>query len=86
MKGQHLVFVAILVLLASSAWGQTTTPGAGYTDKEYTGLLHCNGMTDVAWTTAVQKLIGVSLEDAKNVMMGASKVEWKSCPAVRRPR
>lgn len=65
MKGRHLACLAILVLFASNTWGQNTTPEISYTDKEYTGIQHCNGMTDVAWTTAVQKLIGVSLEDAK---------------------
>ena len=65
MKGHHLACLAILVLLASNAWGQNTTPRISYTDKEYTGLLRCHGMTDVAWTNAVQKLNGVSQEDAK---------------------
>ena len=65
MKGRLLVCAAFLFLLASNTWGQNTAPQISYTDKEYTGLLRCHGMTDVAWTNAVQKLNGVSLEDAK---------------------
>jgi hypothetical protein len=65
MKGHHLACLAILVLLASNTWGQNTPPRIDYTEKEYTGLLRCHGMTGVAWTNAVQKLNGVSLEDAK---------------------
>jgi hypothetical protein len=64
MKGLYLA-CAILFLFTSNTWGQNTTPRISYTDKEYTGLLRCHGMTDVAWTNAVQKLNGVSLEDAK---------------------
>jgi len=64
MKGLYLA-CAILFLFTSNTWGQNTTPEISYTDKEYTGLLACHGMTDVAWTNAVQKLKGVSLEDAK---------------------
>ena len=64
MKGLYLG-CAILFLFTSSTRGQNTTPEISYTDKEYTGLLRCHGMTGVAWTNAVQKLNGVSLEDAK---------------------
>jgi homoaconitase/3-isopropylmalate dehydratase large subunit len=64
MKGLYLA-CAILFLFTSNTWGQNTTTEISYTHKEYTGLLRCHGMTDVAWTNAVQKLNGVSLEDAK---------------------
>lgn len=65
MKGRHFVCAAILILLASSTWGQNIAPRISYTDKEYRGLLLCHGMTDTAWTNAVQKLNGVNIEDAK---------------------
>lgn len=64
MKGLYLA-CAILFLFTSNSWGQNTTPEISYTDKQYTGLLRCHGMTGVAWTFAIQKLNGVSLEDAK---------------------
>jgi hypothetical protein len=70
MKVHHLVCAAILVLLAGNAWGQNATPKIEYTDKEYTGLLLCEGMTDTAWTNASQKLKGVSIDDAKKVYDG----------------
>ena len=70
MKGQHLAFVAILVLLASSTWGQNTTPRIDYTEKEYTGLLGCVGLTDTAWKSASQKLAGISIDDAKKIYDG----------------
>ena len=65
MKGRHLVCAAFLFLFASNTWGQNTAPEISYTEKEYTGLLACHGMTDTAWTNAIQKLSGVSLADAK---------------------
>jgi hypothetical protein len=64
MKGLYLA-CAILFFFTSNTWGQNTTPEISYSEKEYTGLLRCHGMTGVAWTNAVQKLNGVSLEDAK---------------------
>src|SRR5580704_4553068 len=70
MKGQHLAFVAILVLLASGSWGQNTTPRIDYTQKEYSGLLGCVGLTDTAWKSASQKLAGVSIDDAKKIYDG----------------
>jgi hypothetical protein len=70
MKGQHLAFVAILVLLASSTWGQNTTPEISYTQKEYTGSLGCVGLTDTAWKSASQKLAGVRIDDAKKIYDG----------------
>src|SRR5580658_4055495 len=70
MKGRHLACAAILVLLASSTWGQTTTPGTGYTEKEYNALQSCHAMTMTAWMGAIRKLNGTSLADAKKYYDG----------------
>ncbi|HXE36288.1 MAG TPA: hypothetical protein VN087_20405 [Verrucomicrobiae bacterium] len=70
MKGQHLACAAILVLLASSTWGQTTTPGTGYTEKEYNALQSCHAITMTAWMGAIRKLNGTSLADAKKYYDG----------------
>jgi len=65
MKVQHFVCAAIFFLFTSNTWGQNTRPNISYTNKEYSGLLECHGMTDTAWTNAVQKMAGVKIEDAK---------------------
>lgn len=65
MKGRYLAYAVILFSLTSITWGQNPSPQVVYTDKEYSGMLGCFGMTDTAWTNASQKLNGVSLEDAK---------------------
>jgi hypothetical protein len=78
MKVQHFVCAAILVLFTSNTWGQNTPPSIGYKDKEYSGLLECEGMTDTAWTNAVQKLNGVKIEDAKKRYDGRLKDTLKS--------
>jgi len=70
MKGQHLAFVVVLLLSACIARGQTTTPGTGFPETEYSSLLACEGMTDTAWTSATQKLKGVTLADAKKYYDG----------------
>lgn len=64
MKQGHLAYAAILFVFASNTWGQNAA-STTYSDKEYSGLLRCVGMTDTAWTNAAQKLNGVSLEDAR---------------------
>lgn len=70
MKGWHLACAAVLVLLTSHSWGQSPIPKIRYSEKEYNGLLGCQGITDVAWMGARQKLNGVSLADAKKVYDG----------------
>ncbi|HKV25793.1 MAG TPA: hypothetical protein VJN93_14460 [Candidatus Acidoferrum sp.] len=64
MRVWHIGFAVILFLSASNAWGQNAVSRTVYTDKEYSGMLACVGMTDTAWTNAAQKLKGVSLADA----------------------
>lgn len=70
MKGWHLACAEILVLVTSHSWGQSTIPRITYSEKEYTSLLACQGMTDAAWMGARQKLNGVTLADANKVYDG----------------
>ena len=65
MKGPAFAAAVFLCLLATCVRAQTTSPKTDYTEKEYSAMLYCVGLTDTAWTNAEQKLQGVSLEDAK---------------------
>jgi hypothetical protein len=77
MNGQYFACVAILFLFTSNMWGQNANSRVVYTDREYSGMLLCLGMTDTAWTNASQKLNGVSLADAKKHYDGRLEGEPK---------
>lgn len=65
MKARYVACAVTFFLIASNAWGQSAAPRISYSDKEYSGMLSCVGMTDIAWGTALQKLKGLSLADVQ---------------------